>query len=323
MSKDKKAAVVPAQKNTLAVRFQEKVQSELEAMSGGIELTKHQKQLVNNMYFCVDSALIAAEAKRLKNNDTSKAPYTWENVNMKQLAFDSMNRVRLGLDASLPNHIHPVAYFNTKTKQYDMNLLIGYKGKHHYRTAIAKDEPIQIRYELVYSTDTFKVLKRDSHRGTEDYIFEVTDPFDRGEIIGGFGYVVFKDPTKNYIVTVSKKDFDKVKNTGNFWKDWYENMCYKTLVHRVTSTLDPDPMKVANMFGASYTKVEQEDTEQMFGKVEPSTDVSPDAEEVGFDEVIDEETGEITETPKAKPKQKESAPKTDAKGQATIDGPGF
>lgn len=298
-------------KTTLAMRFQQKVELELSTISSGVVLNPHQKQLVQNMFFAVDGALIAAEAKRLKSGNSNQLPYTWDNINMRKLTFDAMNRSRLGLDASLPNHIHPVPYMNNKEGKYDITLMIGYSGKDHYRRKVAKDEPVDIRYELVYSTDHFKQLARDSNRSVEDYEFEVKEPFNRGDIIGGFGYISFKDKTKNKIIVVTKKDFDKVSNNGNFWKDWYEMMCYKTLVHRVTSRLEPDPMKVATLFGASFKSVEQEDNDMMFAD-ETDRSVRPDAQEVSFDEQIDEQAGEIAKPVEEKPAKTEPPKKAPA-----------
>ena len=37
---------------------------------------------------------------------------------------------------------------------------------------------------------------RDSHP-VASYEFEITNPFDRGDIVGGFGYLEYDDPTQN------------------------------------------------------------------------------------------------------------------------------
>jgi recombinational DNA repair protein RecT len=71
---------------------------------------------------------------------------------------------------------------------------------------------------------------------------------------------VYKDNTRNRLVLVTKKDFDKSRKaakTTDFWGKHETEMMYKTLVHRVTDKLVIDPKKVTTSFAA----VEDQDIE--------------------------------------------------------------
>jgi len=254
-NQEKDTKAIEKKKPTVAERFVSKVEREFEGAVGhGIEFTDEERQLASNLFIKIDSALKQHEADRNEN----QAPYKWENVDMQKLATDAVHRVRLGLDASIKNHIHVIPYFNGKTKKYDLNLQVGYKGKAYYRKRMAVDNVRDIRYELVHESDVFKVIKKSGRESIEDFAFDVKDPFDRGDIVGGFGYIVYEDETKNKVVLVSEEEFVKVKNTAQtklIWNQWPDKMRLKTLVHRVTDELDMDPQKI----NPSYNYVEDQD----------------------------------------------------------------
>ena len=157
-----------------------------------------------------------------------------------------------------PNHIHPIPYFMKATGKYALDLRIGYAGKDCYRRKVALTPPVDIVYELVYEKDTFKPVKKGIGNEIESYQFEITSPFDRGAVIGGFGYIMYEDVRKNQLVIVTKADFDKSKKaaqSNTFWDNHPEQMQFKTLVHRTTSKIPIDPMKV----NASFLHVEIDD----------------------------------------------------------------
>lgn len=43
------------------------------------------------------------------------------------------------------------------------------------------------------------------------YWIDISNPFDRGEVVGGFGYIRYKDETRNKLVTMSKAELLKRK----------------------------------------------------------------------------------------------------------------
>lgn len=242
---EQKPAGVPA-----ATAFENAVLKEMTRFDEGVAMTAAQKRLAQHLFVRVDMALKEAEAKRKQDNPT---PYIWVNVNMQKLALDALHRIELGLDALIPNHIWPIAYYNGHNKNYDMDLRIGYAGKDYYRRAMALEEPKDIIYELVYENDTFKPIKRSLENGAENYVFDIPKPFDRGKVIGGFGYIVFEDSRKNKLVLVDQKEFDRAKaKAGNdkFWGPWEDRMQLKTVVHRTVGKLPVDPRKVTDAFMA-------------------------------------------------------------------------
>lgn len=257
MSETKNSPSTGSEKFVVAVQ-----QQFVAEMGNQLTFSDYQKTLAQHLFLKVDAILKDFEAKRLQKNEEKKLPFIWDNVNMRKLALDSVHRVQLGLDALIPNHIHPVPYFNSKEGKYDLDLRVGFKGKSYYRSEVAVEQPVKIIYELVYTTDKFVPIKKSITNDVESYEFEITEPFDRGEIRGGFGYIMFEDPKKNVLVLVSEKEFLKAKGmaqSDTFWSKFPVEMRLKTLVHRTTDYLDIDPRKVN---GASYYYVENQELEE-------------------------------------------------------------
>ncbi len=242
---------------TMSERFTNAVIGEFQSTIGGIELTAYQKKLAQHLFIKVDVALKDLEAKRIKDN-RKVSPYEWKNVNMEKLAIDSIHRIELGLDALIPNHISVIPYFNGKKNLYDLDLRIGYEGNDYYRRNMATEEPVNIIYELVYSKDKFTVIKKNNNQKFDSYEFQIDNPFDRGAVIGGFGYIEYKDISKNVLVLVSEKEFLSSKaaaQSNKFWDKHQAKMRLKTLVHRTTEHIKLDPEKI----NASFLIVENQE----------------------------------------------------------------
>lgn len=165
---------------------------------------------------------------------------------MEGLAISAVARVGAGLDALIPNHIHAVPYWSGAKGKYTIDLRVGYAGKVYYTIENAMDNVTAIVCELVYSTDKFAPVKRSLSNPVESYEFEITQPFDRGNLVGGFGYIMHDDPAKNKLIIVTKKDIDKAKSvakSGDFWTKWPDEMALKTVVHRTAKHVTIDPRK--------------------------------------------------------------------------------
>lgn len=296
--------------STVSTRFVDTVQKQFTAEIGdALAFTEYERTLAQHLFLKADAALKEFEAKRLTQaGGDKKAPFTWENINMRKLALDAVNRVNLGLDALIPNHIHPVPYFNGKEKKYDLDLRMGYIGKDFYRRDAATEKPVNVIYELVYSTDKFKPLKKSLGNDIESYEFEITNAFDRGTVVGGFGYIMYEDPRKNLLVTVTEADFkesEKKAKGDTFWREYPVQMRYKTLVHRTTEKLRLDPRKVNSK---SYRFVEEQERENH---------VQREIAENANTEPIDIEATVINE-PTTPPE-----PEVPPAGQTTLAEPGF
>jgi recombination protein RecT len=241
---------------------------------GEINLTDFQRKLCQNYFIRLDQQLKDLEIKRLATDEKYRAPfeYTWANVNMPALALGVIACASVELDASLPNHVSMVLYANKTTKKYDVSFTKGYKGLEIVGKKFALDPPNDVLVELVYSTDKFKIIKRDMGNPVEHYSFEIVNPFERGELIGLFYYMIYSDPKKNKCVGMSKADIDKrkpAKAAAEFWggeKDikkwdkaankmmstgekeiidgWYEKMAEKTGYRAAWNSLTLDSSKI-------------------------------------------------------------------------------
>lgn len=82
---------------------------------------------------------------------------------------------------------------------------------------------------IVYKGDTFSFRKEN---GKILYKHEIDNPFGQNEdnIIGG--YCVIKNQRGEFLTLLSKDDIDKhrkVAKTDFIWRDWYKEMCLKTV----------------------------------------------------------------------------------------------
>ena len=85
---------------------------------------------------------------------------------------------------------------------------------------------------LVYTGDKFDFSKKS---GKVVYSHEIADPFSREskDVIGG--YCVIKNMRGEFLTTLTRKDFEKhrkIAKTDHIWRNWYEEMCLKTLIKK-------------------------------------------------------------------------------------------
>ncbi len=235
-------------------RFTNIVIREFSGVTGQkVELSDFQKKLAQHLFIKVDQALRSFESKR----KAAALPFVWNNINLDKLALDAIYRIDLGLDALIPNHIHPVPYMDDRLGKYSMDLRIGYAGQDYVHRRFALDPPVNVIYELVYETDEFRPIKTTD--GVSQFEFQITQPFSRGNVIGGFGYVVYEDPRRNLLVLVPEDDFNKSQSKARsqeFWENYPTEMRYKTLVHRTTSHIPLDPQKTNQ--SPSFNKIREE-----------------------------------------------------------------
>lgn len=227
-----------------SLRFSQMVERQYLSEVGGLDMTDHERQLLQHLFIKCDSAFIEANSKL--GND--QLPIIWNNINLTKLAIDAVHRIRLGLDALIPGHVYPIAYYNKDTKRYDVDLRIGYKGEAYYIRRASLRPIKDIRVELVFSTDEFIVYKKGLSSKVEGYDFNVKQPFDRGDLVGGFAYLEYEDESENVLLVLSKNAFEKYRSiakSNTFWNQWYEEMCYKTLVHHIAGKVTIDPTKIS------------------------------------------------------------------------------
>ena len=236
----------------ISAKFMNDVVREYGSTIGAPELNGYQKRLIQAYFIGIDRALNEAEAKRAETKPNN-LPITWQTVNTPALFVDVVNCVKLGLDMAQPNHVFAIPFFNNRLNLYDVTLMQGYAGIAYIASKYAADPPINVIIQLVYSSDTFKPHMRDAGNGMESYEFEITNPFDRGKIVGGFGYIEYADPQKNRLVMMSKADMDKRKParaSEKFWGKWTDEMYLKTLTRYVYSEryIPRDPLKLDDAY---------------------------------------------------------------------------
>lgn len=260
-------------KPTESERFTSMVMSQYNAI-GHHDFTEQEKRLIRNYFVCIDQMLQKAEADRLRKNAGNKdharydnnLPYNWNTINLEQLAKDLAHYAHVGLDMMEDNTLFPIPYKDNKGERYVITLMPGYNGLRYEAEKYALDPFRSVTVEVVYSNDRFRAIKRSSANPVEGYEFEITDPFNRGEIVGVFGYIEYADATKNKLVVFSKADVLKRKPryaSPEFWggkktvwengskievdmEGWLPEMYEKTMKREIygSKRIPRDPAKV-------------------------------------------------------------------------------
>lgn len=267
---------------TPSQRFTNLVISEFGAATANpIQLNNNQKRLVQGYFIIIDRLLKEAESKRLAKNESNTnhqydniIPYDWQHVNMADLALDAVHAARMGLDMQEEAHLYPIPFANKKKGCYDIAFMEGYAGKQYKAVKYALVPPKAVTIEVVYSTDNFKAIKKSRTNPYDTYEFEITQPFNRGDIVGGFGYIEYDDPYKNELVILTLNDIKKraQKGSAEFWgtemtgkkvqvwengnktwsnaEGWLDEMVRKTIVREVYSKkhIPIDPAKLDDDF---------------------------------------------------------------------------
>ncbi len=256
-------------------------------VAGALQVTDYQRQLIQGYFIAIDRALKTAEENRIRKNANNKDhkydnndPIGWGTIDLTALALDVVHYARMGLDMMQENHLSAIPFKNNNkevqlpngsiVKMYTINLMPGYNGIQYIAEKYALEKPAAVTTELVYDTDTFKPLKKGRENRIESYEFEINNAFDRGSVVGGFGYIEYADPTRNKLVIMTLKDIMKRKPenaSGEFWggkktiwkngkrvevdtDGWFEEMCLKTVKREVYSAknMPRDPKKIDDAY---------------------------------------------------------------------------
>lgn len=314
-----------APQQNMSQRFTDMVLKEYGDGVGDFHITEHQRQLIQNYFIGVDRMLKQSEVLRQERNQKNTnhdydntLPFTWNNINLTELALDVVYYSKVGLDLLEDNHLFPIPYKNSHTNKYDITMMRGYAGMEFTAKKYALDPPKDVITELVYSNDTFKPIKKDRNNDVESYEFDITNPFGRGDLIGGFGYIVFDDPTKNKLILMTKEQIEKrkpAKASENFWGKWTDEMYLKTLRRAVYNkrNIPIDPDKVDENIARIHAK------EAAAAALEAQGEIETYGNTIYVD--VDENTGEVvtpnlppaeTAAPKEAPKETTTAAVTES-----------
>jgi recombination protein RecT len=355
MTSQKSNEVAKTQQLAMSERFTNQVLREFGSnVAGAIQVTDYQRQLIQGYFIGIDRALKMAEEARIRKNENNRdhkydnnLPVTWANTNLNDLALDVVHYARMGLDMMQDNHLSPIPYKNNKTNKYDITLMPGYNGIRYIAEKYAVEKPLAVTIELVYSTDTFKPIKKSRDNKVESYEFEINNAFDRGTVVGGFGYIEYTDSLRNKLIIMTLKDIEKRKPAyaaAEFWggkvkkwengkqvevesEGWFEEMCLKTIKREVFSAkhIPRDPKKVDDNY--QYMKMR----EARYAEMEAQAEIDDHANAIIIDttpteplqlqqsqaQYVDLETGEVTE-----PEQNKTTAAA-APAQDTMAGPDF
>lgn len=249
---------------TPAEKFALAVEKQYSSNNGAIEMSSFQKKLAQNYFIAIDQAIKDSENRR---KQSEPLPYAWANMNLDaKFYFNVMAYSAIGLDPCQKNHLSIILYKNNKLGKYDISFTIGYVGLELKAKKYGFDVPKEVITEVVYSNDKFKQHKRNRENNFESYDFEVVNDFDRGEIIGGFYYLIYDDETKNRIRVFNMNDIQKripKHAAAEFWggeKDiwkngqktgekeeiegWKDEMVLKTLKRAAYNSISIDSSKI-------------------------------------------------------------------------------
>lgn len=262
----------------------------------GIEVTDREKDIIKGYFMTIDLAL-----------RNSKDGYTWSMVELDKLAPRLKHYARLGLDMQIDNHLSPVPFRSGNSGKVTMNLIPGYEGRKYIAKKFAVEPYDDIIVKLVGKNDTFKPIYKDANHDFDSYIYEENNPFDKGEIVGGFAYVKYQDNTKNKLIVMSIADIKKhmPKHGSSFWTgEWKEKMWYKTLVIEACKGISLDAEKIRD-FRQDLEQIKADELNNAASQADAEAKEkmgSGDVVDVDFNEVdekeidqtkIDLETGEI------------------------------
>lgn len=320
------------------------------SVAGAMQVTDYQRTLIQGYFIVIDRALKAAEEERVRKNANNKdhkydndLPINWNTVNLNDLALDLVHYARMGLDMTQDNMLFPIPYKNNKRGWYDVNLMEGYNGIRYIAEKYAVEVPTAVTIEVVYNTDSFKPIKKGKDNRVENYEFTINNAFDRGEIVGGFAYLEFADPTKNELIIMPMKDILKRKPqyaSANFWggktktwengkqaetecEGWLDEMVRKTIIREAFSAkhLPRDPKKVDDNY--QYMRMR----EAHYAEIEAQAEIAANANTTYIDTTpapaalpespaptptVDRDTGEVINAGMAAPATPD-----------TTDGPDF
>lgn len=214
----------------------------LEKYGGAVEDRAEQKRLIQGYYVFIDRAL-----------QSENPPVSWHSIDMESLSRELVCCARLGLDMRQDKQLRPVIAKSDAGKKTRVTIELGCNGVRHLALRYAEDPPKDVTIELVYETDTFTPIKKGGDNEIENYKLEITKPFDRGKIVGGFGYIEYGDSAKNQLVILTRQDIEKrqaIGLDGPQDDDWFAEQCLDIIKREVYSErhIPRDPKKIDDAY---------------------------------------------------------------------------
>lgn len=259
----------------------------------GIAPTENEVALMTSYYFGIEKTII-----------NSDGYYKMADLDAVQLKRDLIHFSRLGYDCNVPDMLSFMPRKDGKTGKVKMLPIEGKAGLIYKADKFCneEDKPIDYKVELVYEKDEFTMIKSDAENEGDSYKFKITSPFNRGNLVGGFGYLVYKDKSKNKLLVMSIEEilrYKPDKASEKFWGKWKEKMCIKTITKQLFKLVKLNPEKLS-MYAESLNVIDNTDME--FAKLEAQEEVEANANvgevidiDLDIEEVVDVEVEELKE----------------------------
>lgn len=241
-------------------RFALSIANQFKSIAGIETPLNHDQMMLAKKYFIgIDRALARAQASKR----TNMPDVNWKSIKMETIPTDMVDNILAGLDPTAANHINFIPFFDNKEKKYNLNQIVGYVGLEvrHSNQGLHKIDSLITR--LVYSNETF-IPKYSNGIEQDSFIHKAENPFERGEVIGGYIFKKYANGNTNLRV-VTLADIEKRKPkyaSAEFWggeKDqwangqktgkkekvegWFDEMAIKT-IRRMAFLSEPlDPLK--------------------------------------------------------------------------------
>jgi len=212
--------------------------------------------LAGNFFTAIDASIKKSEADRAGNQYKANDPkIRWAATNFDETLQSAIAYSNLGIDPLAEDMISFI-FHKSKTGGYNITFVEGVSCMEILARKYGINCPDNVKVEVVYSTDIFEVIKKDINNPEDTCIHKVVNPFDRGEIVGGYTISQFSNSSYNQIRPMSLKDINKrTKETTMFFKNWPEEMCIKTLKKNAWSKVVLNTVDLAEYFAAKSDPV--------------------------------------------------------------------
>lgn len=218
-------------------------------------------------YGCKNEDLAVNYFTRL-DNELKKlpTPKTWKQINFEDFLSKSIAYANIGIDPLAPKMLSFTLYANKTNGLSDVVFVEDVRCMELLARRYGINCPENITVELIYSTDKFSIIKKDLSHPSEGYVLEVTNAFDRGNVIGGVSLSEYANPIYNKVRIMSMKEIEKrVKTTSPFWTNWKNEMCEKTVGKNAWGKVVLNTTELAEYYATQPNDVEfePENTEEL------------------------------------------------------------
>ena len=218
-------------------------------------------------YGCKNEGLAVNYFTRLDNELKKLAtPKTWKQINFEDFLSKSIAYANIGIDPLAPKMLSFTLFANKTNGLSDVVFVEDVRCMELLARRYGINCPENITVELIYSTDKFSIVKKDLSHPSEGYVLEVTNAFDRGDIVGGVSLSEYANPIYNKVRIMSMKEIEKrVKTNSPFWTNWKNEMCEKTVCKNAWGKVVLNTTELAKYYATKPNEIDfdPESTEEL------------------------------------------------------------